>query len=99
MSVQIFKDGECLLVDADYLQQHLDGGWSLEEEPTPEPEPAPPPPTQTPAPAPAPAPEPEAEAEDGGELTNQQIRDMARANGMENWESAQIRTLKASLGL
>ena len=109
MSVQVFKDGESIFIDPEHLNYHLEGGWSLEAQ---EPENTTGT-TGTDAEAaevqeavynpenvtdtiidPPPEPEP-----NEGEMTNEQIRQMAQNAGIENWNSAQIRTLKAQLGM
>ena len=109
MSVQVFKDGESLFIDPDHLNYHLEGGWSLEAQ---EPETATGTPGTDAADAevqaaaynpetvtdtiidPPPKPEPNED-----EMNNEQIRQRAQQSGIENWKSAQIRTLKAQLGL
>ena len=90
MSVIVYKDGEQELIEPEQLEQSLAVGWSL----TPDAEPR--------VYLDDTATEPELESSpdpDATGTTNEEIRLLAQQAGLDNWQTAKIKTLKAALGL
>ena len=89
MSVILYKDGVSELFPPEYLEQNLAVGWSLTNDQTPDPDPEG-----------EEQEEPVPKDEDGpSSPTNEEIRLLAQQAGIENWQTAQIKTLRSSLGL
>lgn len=82
MAVMLYKDGEVARVELGQVRNHLDSGWSYDDPAKPKQEPE-----QSEQPALS-IPE---------DATNDEIRAVAKAAGIENWETARISTLKAVL--
>ena len=107
MSVIVYKDGESEKIDPQYLEQSLAVGWSLTPE-TLEPVPVNPLSVpENPLSVPDPAVDvptqpdfvPENPVNEPTQPSNEEIRLMAQQAGVENWQTAQIKTLKSALGL
>lgn len=105
MAVWVYMNDKAELIEPEQLQSSISAGWSLEPGEKAEPD------SSVVEPVPldqgtneslqADIMEASAAAEEETEeaLTNEQIRQMAQEAGLDNWQSAQIRTLKASLGI
>lgn len=85
MAVQVYKDGEMILVKPNVLQRHLEAGYTLEpgeakdsvEGVTFE----------------------DVDTNNTGKLSTDEVRQAAKEAGIEGWDKKRIKTLKAELGL
>ena len=107
MAVWVYMGDQAEKIDPLQLESTLSAGWSLEPDKSDKPAVVDSPTEKEPAEEGAGTTGTEtateeasaATTEEGDTLTNEQIRDMAQSHGIENWSSAQIRTLKKQLGL
>ena len=109
MSVWLYMGDQAEKIDPFQLEAHRQAGWSLEPNQDPEKvtvttvEPA-----LVDQATDEPMPQDTQEEPQAGEgnqptesetLSNEQIREMAQSAGIENWQTAQIKTLKTALGI